>query len=63
MEEKLDEIAQGKMEWTSMMNNFYPFLCDWIEHVKADSSLVNELLSIISCIRMGRASKIWKKNL
>ena len=50
MEEKLDEIAQGKMEWTSMMNNFYPFLCDWIEHAKekADSSLVNELLDALS---------------
>jgi DNA topoisomerase-1 len=42
METKLDEVEEGKIEWTAMMKEFYPSLLEWIEHAKetADPALV-----------------------
>lgn len=34
METKLDEIEEGKIEWTAMMQEFYPSLLEWIDHAK-----------------------------
>ncbi|MEA2067824.1 MAG: type I DNA topoisomerase, partial [Verrucomicrobiota bacterium] len=34
METKLDEVEEGKIEWTAMMQEFYPSLLEWIEHAK-----------------------------
>ncbi len=34
METKLDEIEEGKIEWTDMMKEFYPSLLEWIDHAK-----------------------------
>ncbi|MDZ8119053.1 type I DNA topoisomerase [Pontiella agarivorans] len=34
METKLDEVEEGKIEWTEMMKEFYPSLLEWIEHAK-----------------------------
>ncbi|VGO15945.1 DNA topoisomerase 1 [Pontiella desulfatans] len=34
METKLDEVEEGKIEWTAMMREFYPSLLEWIEHAK-----------------------------
>ena len=34
MESKLDEVEEGKIEWTAMMQEFYPSLLEWIEHAK-----------------------------
>ena len=42
METKLDNIEEGKVEWTQMMEEFYPSLLEWIEHAKetAEPALV-----------------------
>lgn len=42
METRLDEIEEGKLEWTEMMKDFYPSLLEWIDHAKetADPVLV-----------------------
>lgn len=42
METRLDNIEEGKIEWTEMMEEFYPSLLEWIEHAKetADPELV-----------------------
>ncbi len=34
METKLDDIEEGKIEWTTMMQEFYPSLLEWIDHAK-----------------------------
>ncbi|MDF7824134.1 type I DNA topoisomerase [Pontiellaceae bacterium B12227] len=34
MESKLDDVEEGKIEWTEMMKEFYPSLLEWIEHAK-----------------------------
>jgi len=34
METKLDEVEEGKIEWTAMMQEFYPSLLEWIVHAK-----------------------------
>jgi len=42
METRLDDIEEGKIEWTEMMKAFYPSLLEWIEHARetADPDLV-----------------------
>ena len=44
MESRLDDVEEGKIEWTDMMGEFYPSLLEWIEHAKetADSALVQK---------------------
>ncbi len=34
METRLDEVEEGKVEWTEMMESFYPSLLEWIDHAK-----------------------------
>lgn len=34
MESKLDDVEEGKIEWTEMMKEFYPSLLEWIDHAK-----------------------------
>ncbi len=34
MEAKLDAVEEGKIEWTDMMEEFYPSLLEWIDHAK-----------------------------
>jgi DNA topoisomerase-1 len=42
METRLDEIEEGNLEWTDMMQAFYPSLLEWIDHAKetADPAFV-----------------------
>ena len=44
METRLDEVEEGKIEWTAMMGEFYPELLEWIEHARetADPALVTK---------------------
>lgn len=44
METRLDHIEEGKIEWTDMMQGFYPSLLEWIEHAKetADPGMVGK---------------------
>ncbi len=44
METKLDNIEEGKVEWTQMMSEFYPSLLEWIDHAKetADPIVVDK---------------------
>lgn len=44
MESKLDDVEEGKIEWTDMMAEFYPSLLEWIEHAKetADPALMQK---------------------
>ncbi|MBT8042275.1 MAG: type I DNA topoisomerase, partial [Pontiella sp.] len=34
METRLDDVEEGKLEWTAMMKEFYPSLLEWIDHAK-----------------------------
>jgi len=34
MEARLDDVEEGKIEWTDMMKEFYPSLLEWIDHAK-----------------------------
>jgi DNA topoisomerase-1 len=53
METKLDEVEEGKIEWTDMMQEFYPSLLEWIEHAKetADPALVAKCFQALSDVK------------
>jgi len=42
MEEKLDEIEAGNVEWTSMLETFYNQFQAWLNHVKYESAPDNK---------------------
>jgi DNA topoisomerase-1 len=50
MESKLDDVEEGKIEWTDMMAEFYPSLLEWIEHAKetAEPALVQKCFDALS---------------
>ncbi len=52
METKLDEVEEGKIEWTKMMEEFYPSLLEWIEHAKetADPAFVQKCFSALAAV-------------
>ena len=53
MEARLDEVEAGRVEWTQMMESFYPSLLEWIEHAKetADPQWVARCLEALSNVR------------
>ncbi|WP_372808425.1 type I DNA topoisomerase [Pontiella sp.] len=53
MEHKLDEVEEGKIEWTDMMQEFYPSLLEWIEHAKetADPAMVAKCFQALEAVR------------
>jgi DNA topoisomerase-1 len=52
MENKLDEVEEGKIEWTDMMQEFYPSLLEWIEHAKetAEPALVAKFFQALEVV-------------
>jgi len=53
MEEKLDQIEEGKVEWTEMLNTFYQQFTKWMDATKAppaDQDGVRRLLDAMSAI-------------
>ncbi len=54
MEEKLDEIENGRVDWVSMLRDFYRDLCAWIEKAKgppADIEKVRRLLALLEKVQ------------
>ena len=53
MEARLDEVEAGRVEWTQMMESFYPSLLEWIDHAKetADPQWVARCLEALSNVR------------
>ena len=53
MEARLDEVEAGRVEWTQMMESFYPSLLEWIDHAKetADAQWVARCLEALSNVR------------
>lgn len=49
MEEKLDKIEEGDIEWTEMMGSFYTQLTEWLEGARdmADPEASSELLHVL----------------
>ena len=49
METRLDNVEEGKVDWTQMMEEFYPSLQEWIEHAKetADPAFVEKCFSAL----------------
>lgn len=52
METHLDEVEEGKIEWTDMMQQFYPSLLEWIEHAKetADPAFVQKCFASLEAV-------------
>jgi DNA topoisomerase-1 len=50
METKLDNVEEGKIEWTKMMEEFYPSLLEWIDHAKetAEPAFVQKCFDALS---------------
>lgn len=54
LEEELDEIEEGKMGWTQMMQEFYGSFLTWVEKAKgppADLNKVKGLLDLLDGVR------------
>jgi len=53
METRLDAVEEGKVEWTQMMEEFYPSLLEWIDHAKetADPVWVARCLEALSQVQ------------
>lgn len=52
METRLDEVEEGRIEWTAMMKEFYPSLLEWIEHAKetAEPAFVAKCFEALSSV-------------
>ena len=54
MEEELDQVEEGKMEWTQMMKEFYGSFVGWVEKAKgppADVGKVRGLLDLLGDVK------------
>lgn len=54
MEEELDEVEEGKVEWTTMMKDFYGSFLLWVEKAKgppADLGKVTGLLDLLDSVQ------------
>ena len=54
MEEQLDEVEEGKVEWTHMMKDFYASFLGWVEKAKgppADLGKVRGLLDMLDGVK------------
>ena len=53
MESRLDEVEAGRVEWTQMMEAFYPSLLEWIDHARetADVAWVKRCLEALSHVQ------------
>jgi len=54
MEEALDEVEKGSVDWTQMLTDFYERFSVWLENAKpppADSRLVHDLLAGLSEVK------------
>ncbi len=55
MEEELDEVEEGKVEWTHMMKDFYGNFLGWVEKAKgppADLGKVRGLLDLLDSVQV-----------
>ena len=52
METRLDNVEEGKVDWTEMMKDFYPSLLEWIDHAKetADPAQVEQCFSALGSV-------------
>ena len=55
MEEKLDKVEEGSVEWTDMMGTFYTQFLDWLEGAK-DMADPEETASVLDALKN---VKIW----
>ena len=53
MEEKLDQVEHGSVEWTDMMKTFYVQFLEWLEGAKdmADPEATKEILTALEQVR------------
>jgi len=53
MEEKLDKIEEGSVEWTEMMGTFYKDLLGWLENARdfGDEEVSSKLLETLSQVK------------
>ncbi|MGE4488466.1 MAG: type I DNA topoisomerase, partial [Kiritimatiellales bacterium] len=53
MEEKLDKIEEGSVEWTDMMDTFYKQFLDWLEGARdmADPEVTGEMLAALEQVK------------
>ena len=50
MESRLDEVEAGRVEWTQMMEAFYPSLLEWIDHARETA----DVAWVKRCLRRSR---------
>jgi DNA topoisomerase-1 len=66
MESNLDEIEDGKLTWTQMLNEFYTKFALWLDTAKHDGAQtgdkVDKLVSLLSAIKWAPAEKREKRS-
>ena len=50
MEEALDKIERGSVEWTKMLDEFYSTFQDWVERVKGPAASKEEVLGLLEVL-------------
>jgi len=50
MESQLDKVEEGQIQWTSMLEEFYQEMTEWLERVKQENSPPEEKVSRLSSL-------------
>lgn len=65
MENKLDDIENGKLEWTVMLNDFYGNFLNWMDHAKhhdaPEADIARTILDIFADVRFAEPQKIGNR--
>ena len=65
MENELDDIENGKMEWTGMLNDFYGNFLKWMDHAKhhdaPESDAAQKILDLFNNIQFAEPQKMGRR--
>ena len=65
MENELDDIESGKLEWTGMLNDFYTNFLTWMDHAKhhdaPESDIARKVLGLFDNVRFVEPQKIGRR--
>ena len=65
MENELDDIENGKLEWTGMLNDFYSNFMQWMDHAKHHDApaadISGKILSLFDNVKFDEPQKIGRR--
>ena len=65
MENELDDIESGKLEWTGMLNDFYSKFLTWMDHAKhhdaPEADIASKVLGLFESVNFAEPQKIGRR--